>query len=150
MPGHQLTMAPSSSSNPPPPPPDPPEPTKDPFKVLNIEEKGPNGAVNNYSYMRDEFRADPETGDLICNTCKPEFRYKWAQMDPGQGKQRQFNKGNLKTHIKQCKIHTDLVEAAACRAKGGLLNHFKPISKPVQQQQQQQHGEEAVVGEEGD
>ena len=87
--------------------------------------------------MRDEFRADPETGDLICNTCRPQFRFKWAQMKPEEGKQRQFNKGNLKTHIKANNIHTDLVEAAGSRAKGGLFNHFKRVSKAEQQQQQQ-------------
>ena len=144
-------MAPSSSSNPPPPPPDPPEPTKDPFKVLNIEEKGPNGAVNNYSYMRDEFRADPETGDLICKTCKPEFRVLWATMNPEEGKQRQINKGNLKTHINSNKVHSDCKAAAASREKGALFKYLKVASKPVhQQQQQQQQGGGGDGGGDGD
>jgi hypothetical protein len=99
-------MASSSSSNPPPPPTDqPPAPTKGPFQLLGIGEKGED---QGYGCMRDEFRADPETGDLICNTCRPQFRFKWAQMKPEEGKQRQFNKGNLKTHIKANNIHTDL------------------------------------------
>jgi len=74
---------------------------KDPFKLLGIEEEGPDGADVGYGYLCDELTINPRKSDLICKTCRPEFRVLWQQqMDPRPGKPRQLNKGTLRTHMK--------------------------------------------------
>jgi len=118
-------MSSSSSSSGPPPGADPPSPArKDPFHVLNIPEKdaaAPKEGDTDYRYLRDEFVANYDTGELKCRTCS--FKKSWAEIKPPETrKQKNLNKGSFACHL-TCNAHAAAVEAKN-KVKGGMFAYF--------------------------